>query len=205
MKRRRFSSFLFAPWASALCALIPLTALAQDPIPRFAPTPPHPPSATGRRVLDMERLTAVTAPRFPNEVPTCQVLILGGGVGGVAAAEALVRQGVSVILTEPTSHLGGQFTAQGLGVPDENRFIEQQPGPSTLRYRELRQQVRDAYARTPGVKAARADNVGQCWVSRVSGVPGVWEDAIDARLTPLVGPSGIRRVLLRHQLLDIQR
>lgn len=164
-----------------------------------------PPSAPGRRVLDVERLRAVTAPRFPNDVPTCQVLIVGGGLGGVAAAEALARQGISVIVTEPTSHLGGQFTAQGLGTPDENRFIEQQPGPSTRHYRDLREQVRAAYAGTPGVKPERAQNVGQCWVSRVSGEPSVWERAIEDRLAPFAGPSGIRRVLLRHQLLDVRR
>ena len=41
------------------------------------------------------------------------MLVVGGGLGGVAAAEDLVRSGVAVILTEPTSHLGRQFTASG--------------------------------------------------------------------------------------------
>lgn len=192
----------------AICVLAaPLAAqnVAPDPIPRFPAPPVRPPSAPGRRVLDVERLQAVTAPRFPNEVPTVQVLVVGGGLGGVAAAEALARRGVSVIVTEPTSHLGGQFTSQGLGTPDENRFIEDDPGPSTRHYRELREQVRAAYAQAPAIKPGRAVNVGQCWVSRVSGEPGVWEQAINARLAPLAGPFGIRRVLLRHQLLDVRR
>ena len=185
-----------------VCLLAALSLLTLTPV--LAQERP-PVSAPGRRVLDVERLRAVTAPRFPSDVPTCQALVVGGGLGGVAAAEVLARRGISVILTEPTSHLGGQFTAQGLGTPDENRFIEQQPGPSTRHYRELRQQVRDAYAQAPNVKPTRVDNVGQCWVSRVSGEPSVWERAVDARLAPLAGPSGIRRVLLRHQLLDVRR
>ena len=101
--------------------------------------------------MDYENLRVVPAPRFPNDVPTCQVLVVGGGLGGVAAAEDLARQGVSVILTEPTSHLGGQLTAEGLSVPDENRFIENDPGPGTRHYRQLRDQVRLFYGLTHGI------------------------------------------------------
>ena len=174
---------------AALCLLAP-AASAQRP---------------ARTVLDIENLRAVPAGRLPNDVPTCQVLVVGGGLGGVAAAEDLARAGVSVILTEPTSHLGGQLTAQGLGTPDENSFIEDAPGPGTPHYRALRDQVRDAYARTPNVVPSRARNVGVCWVSRVSGEPAVWEQAIKDRLAPLAGPSGIRAILTRNQLLAVAR
>ena len=155
---------------------------------------------SSRLALDIENLRAVAAGRLPNDVPTCQVLIIGGGLGGVAAAEALARQGVLVILTEPTSHLGGQLTAQGLGTPDENRFIELESGTGTHSYRELREQVRTAYAVTPGIIPKRWDNVGRCWVSRVSGEPSVWEGAIRRRLEA----SGLRQIWTRTQLLDIQ-
>jgi hypothetical protein len=158
-----------------------------------------------RQVLDIENLRAAAAGRFPNDVPTCDVLVIGGGAGGVAAVEALARQGLSVILTEPTSQLGGQFTSQAVPVPDENRFIEQEPGPSTRTYRALREQVRAHYAARPGIVPARAQNVGQCWVSRVSGEPSVWALAIADRLAPFTRRNLLRRVLLRHQLLDVAR
>ena len=188
--------------AAALCG--PPLAAQTGAVPR--PSPPNRPfSAPGRRVVDVENLRVVAAPRFPNDVPTCQVLVVGGGLGGVAAAEDLARAGLSVILTEPTSHLGGQLTAQGLSVPDENRFIEQAPGPGTRHYRDLREQVRRFYGLTRGMITGRAENVGQCWVSRVSGEPDVWEQAIRDRLAPLAGPFGLRQILLRSQLLDIQR
>ena len=170
----------------------------------FAPSV-LPAQAPARTVLDIENLRAVPAGRLPNDVPTCEVLVVGGGLGGVAAAEDLARLGVSVILTEPTSHLGGQLTAQGLGTPDENSGIEDDPGPGTRHYRELRTSVRDAYARMAGIVAGRARNVGACWVSRVSGEPNVWEQALRDRLAPLAGPSGIRSVLLRRQLLGVHR
>jgi hypothetical protein len=178
--------------------LIPQVLAAQT----FAP---HPFSAPGRRVADIPKLRVVLAGRFPNDTPTVQALIIGGGLGGVAAAEDLARQGISCIITEQSSHLGGQLTAQGLGTPDENRYIERDPGPGTRHYRALRTQVRQYYAQTPGILPGRAQNVGQCWVSRTSGEPDVWEKAIDDRLASLQGPHGIRAILLRTHLLDIQR
>lgn len=178
--------------------LAPLAALLLAAAPAPAQSPRD-------RVLDIQNLKIDIAPRFPNSVPTCQVLVIGGGTGGVAAAEDLARQGISVIMTEPTSHLGGQFTAQGVSTPDENRYIERDPGPGTQHYRELRDQVRAIYAAKPGISPSRAVNVGQCWVSRISGEPSVWEQAIDSRLAPLEGPHGIRAILLRHALISINR
>lgn len=165
---------------------------------------PDPAAAQARptpRVLDIENLRAVSVGSRPNDVPTCDVLVVGGGLGGVAAAEALARQGLSVILTEPTSKLGGQLTAQAVPVPDENSYIEKFPGPGTRSYLALRAQIRARYARTPGIVAGREQNVGGAWVSRVSGEPAAWEGAIRERLATL----GIRRLLLRHQLVRIRR
>ena len=45
---------------------------------------------------------------------TTDVLIIGGSLGGVAAALAVARWGHTVILTEETNWLGGQLTAQGV-------------------------------------------------------------------------------------------
>ncbi|BDI34535.1 FAD-dependent oxidoreductase [Capsulimonas corticalis] len=161
--------------------------------------------AAPRVALDPERLCLSPVGRFPTDVPTCQALIVGGGLGGSAAAEDLARRGISVILVELTSHLGGQLTTQGVSTPDENRFIDQIPGPGTPHYRALRRQVWDHYAQLSGIQAPRQKNVGQCWVGTTSGEPNVWEAALWDRLKPWMGPSGIRRVLLRHQLVAVQR
>ena len=52
------------------------------------------------------------------------MLIVGGGLGGVAAALAAARLGRAVILTEPTDWLEGQLTTQAVP-PDEHPWIEQ--------------------------------------------------------------------------------
>ncbi|HMV49172.1 MAG TPA: FAD-dependent oxidoreductase, partial [Blastocatellia bacterium] len=51
------------------------------------------------------------------------VLIVGGGVGGCAAALAVARAGRQVILTEESDWIGGQLTSQAVP-PDEHGWIE---------------------------------------------------------------------------------
>ncbi|NGM90864.1 FAD-dependent oxidoreductase, partial [Parapusillimonas sp. SGNA-6] len=54
---------------------------------------------------------------------TADVVIAGGGLGGVAAALSALRNGLRVILAEETDWIGGQLTQQGVP-PDEHRWIE---------------------------------------------------------------------------------
>ncbi|SMG63601.1 secreted protein containing Fumarate reductase/succinate dehydrogenase flavoprotein, N-terminal domain, partial [methanotrophic bacterial endosymbiont of Bathymodiolus sp.] len=52
------------------------------------------------------------------------VVIIGGGTGGCAAALAAAKAGKTVIMTEETDWIGGQLTSQAVP-PDENPWIEQ--------------------------------------------------------------------------------
>ena len=96
------------------------------------------------------------------------VLILGGGTGGVAAAMAATSLGRRVLLTEETDWIGGQLTAQAVP-PDEHRWIEQ--FGCTRRYRRYREGVRAYYRRhyplTPAARADPALNPGGGGVSRL--------------------------------------
>lgn len=71
------------------------------------------------------------------------VVIIGGSLGGVAAAVRCGTLGKSVCLLERSDWLGGQFSAQGVTRPDENAFIE--TVGSTAAYRAFRHAVRDYY------------------------------------------------------------
>ena len=51
------------------------------------------------------------------QLPTYDVVVYGGTSGGVIAAVAVARAGRSVVLVEPTQHLGG-MTSAGLGATD---------------------------------------------------------------------------------------
>jgi NADPH-dependent 2,4-dienoyl-CoA reductase/sulfur reductase-like enzyme len=83
------------------------------------------------------------------------ILIIGGGVGGVAAALAATSLGKRVILTEETDWLGGQLTSQAVP-PDEHQWIEK--FGCTKRYRAFREGVRStpAVGKSPGCATSRA-------------------------------------------------
>src|SRR5262245_6853054 len=74
------------------------------------------------------------------QVERCEVLIAGGGTGGVAAALAAARKGRSVVLLEETDWIGGQMTAQGVSALDEHEHIESFGG--TRSYYEFRNALR---------------------------------------------------------------
>jgi NADPH-dependent 2,4-dienoyl-CoA reductase/sulfur reductase-like enzyme len=54
----------------------------------------------------------------------CDIAIIGGSMGSVAAALTALEQGYKVILTEATDWLGGQMTSQGVSAFDEHPHIE---------------------------------------------------------------------------------
>ena len=123
--------------------------------------------------------------RISSDVISADVLIVGGGLGGVAAALAALRRGRSVLLTEETDWLGGQLTSQGVP-PDEHPWIEQ--FGATRSYRQLREAIREHYRRWyPLTAAARTDstlNPGLGKVSKLCHEPVVSAQVLDA----LVGP-----------------
>ena len=113
------------------------------------------------------------------------VLIVGGGLGGVAAALAVCRSGRRAILTEETDWVGGQSTSQAVP-PDENPWIEQ--FGATASYRELREGIRAYYRRHYPLrtKAARTPwlNPGAGRVSKLCHEPRVALAVLEAMLAP---------------------
>lgn len=71
------------------------------------------------------------------------VVVVGASLGGAAAALRAAAMGASVCLLEATAWVGGQFTAQGVTKPDENRYVE--TVGSTASYRDFRHLVRLYY------------------------------------------------------------
>jgi choline dehydrogenase-like flavoprotein len=127
------------------------------------------------------------------------VAVVGGGLGGIAAALAALEAGRTVLLSEDSDWLGGQLTSQGVP-PDENPWIEQ--FGCTARYRRLRDGMRDYYRRWYSLsESARRDrhlNPGRGTVSSLCVEPRVGVAVIDGLLAPHRS-SGRLRVLLRHR------
>ena len=126
------------------------------------------------------------------------LIIIGGGLGGCAAALAAARNGLRVIMTEETDWIGGQLTSQAVP-PDENPLIE--TVGATRSYQSFRQRVRDYYARNfPLTDQARANkmlNPGNGAVSRLCHEPRVALAVLEEMLAPFVAGKRVQ-VLLRH-------
>ncbi|NJP40085.1 FAD-dependent oxidoreductase [Oscillospiraceae bacterium HV4-5-C5C] len=125
----------------------------------------------------------------------CEVAVIGGSLGGIAAAWALLRHKRRVILTGEYAWLGGQATSQAVP-PDENKYIETISG--TASYRQWRKQVRDYYRRNYPLKTAFRDrddlNPGGGSVSLLCHEPKVSAAVFEALLAPYQS-SGQLRVL----------
>jgi len=128
------------------------------------------------------------------------IAVIGGGVGGCAAALAAARAGKTVVLTEETPWIGGQLTSQAVP-PDEHRWIEQ--FGCTRSYRTFREGVRSYYRdHFPLTAEARAKpdlNPGNGGVSRLCHEPRTALAVLQQMLAPHVH-SGRVTVLLRHGL-----
>jgi hypothetical protein len=128
----------------------------------------------------------------------CDVAIIGGGLGGVAAALRACRSGVRVCLTEESAWLGGQATSQGVSALDEHDHIE--TFGATASYYELREAIRDQYRLryqlSESAQQAPFFNPGDGWVSRLCFEPSVCFLAIVGLLLPEV-QAGRLQILYR--------
>lgn len=129
---------------------------------------------------------------------TADVVIVGGGFGGCAAALAACRAGLRVLLTEETDWIGGQITSQAVP-PDEHPWIES--FGCTRSYRQFRDGVRayyrDHYPLTAEARANPRLNPGNGSVSRLCHEPRVALAVLQQMLAPYVSGRQLR-VLHEH-------
>src|SRR3954470_15772184 len=159
-------------------------------------------------VVDVERVRAegdpssairtVSMPAQPHEV-SCDILVAGAGMGGVAAAMRAAARGHSVCLTEETNWIGGQLTSGGVSAMDENRFIEISGGTRT--YYELRNRIRAYYRMhyrlAPG--AIENFNPGSCYVSPLCFEPKAGVLALEEVMKPYK-----IQTFLRTRVIDVE-
>lgn len=99
-----------------------------------------------------------------------EVMVVGGGASGTAAAIQAARQGAQVLLIEETPWLGGMLTAAGVGATDGNHKL-----PSGI-WGEFRQHLYDHYGGPQAVETG--------WVSNTLFEPHIgnqmWNQMVDA-------------------------
>ncbi|MBN1265857.1 MAG: FAD-dependent oxidoreductase [Anaerolineales bacterium] len=130
------------------------------------------------------------------------ILIVGGGLGGVAAALSALRLGCSVIVVEDSDWIGGQLTTQGVP-PDENPWIDSHQTGCTSTYRKLRENIREYYRQNypllDRVKNNPHFNPGQGNVSPLCHEPKVSLAVLNNMLSPYLA-SGQLTLWLNHNL-----
>lgn len=107
-------------------------------------------------------LFAITPPNSTQK-ETCEVLVVGGGLSGAAAAYEGLLAGRTVCLTDITDWLGGQISSQGTSALDE-RKTQRDLLFYPRGYLELRRRIEEHY----GIL-----NPGACWVSESCFMPNI--------------------------------
>jgi len=100
-------------------------------------------------------------PRTPDKTVNCEILVVGGGLSGVATAYEGLLAGQTVCLTEITDWLGGQISSQGTSALDE-RPTQRSRQFYSRGYLELRNRIQRKYGKL---------NPGDCWVSESCFLP----------------------------------
>lgn len=102
----------------------------------------------------------------PEETWECEVVVVGGSLGGVAAASQSMQAGAETCLIELTPWLGGQISSQGVSALDESRVLRDgNLAPSWQAFRDLiRQQKVNLPAWTGLASPQSIDNINSCWV-----------------------------------------
>jgi FAD dependent oxidoreductase len=91
----------------------------------------------------------------------CQILVVGGGLAGAAAAYESLLAGKTVCLTEITDWVGGQISSQGTSALDE-RETQRKKLFYPRGYLDLRQRIQKYYGKL---------DPGNCWVSQSCFLP----------------------------------
>ncbi|MEA5514073.1 FAD-dependent oxidoreductase [Nodularia sp. UHCC 0506] len=73
------------------------------------------------------------------QIYTADILVVGGGTGGTAAAIQAARRGAKTILVSEFPWLGGMLTSAGVSAPDGNELVAFQTGLWGAFLQELRQ------------------------------------------------------------------
>lgn len=130
----------------------------------------------------------------------CDVLIVGGGMGGCAAALTAASREKRVILLEETKWIGGQMTSQGVSALDEHEYIESFGGTKTyyLLREGIRNYYRHHYEMSPAALAKKELNPGNGWVSRLCFEPRVALHVLNEMLLPYVQDGFLQIWLETH-------
>lgn len=110
--------------------------------------------------------------RPKNQAIACDILIVGGGLSGVAAAYEGLHAGRTVCMTELTDWVGGQISSQGTSALDETTAQRSQ-----LLFPKGYLEFRNAI-----FERVKQQSPGNCWVSSACFLPSMGNEILRAML-----------------------
>lgn len=112
----------------------------------------------------------------PAETWECEVAVVGGSLGGVAAASHAMKTGAKTCLIELSPWMGGQISSQGVSAVDESRNMLQRNNfsPSWQSFKDFILQQPVKLPAWTGITAPlTVAQINSCWVGRLCFPPQV--------------------------------
>jgi hypothetical protein len=104
------------------------------------------------------------------EVWQCEVIVVGGSLGGISAASQAMRSGATTCLIELTPWLGGQISSQGVSAVDESLAMRWLQNFSQT-WKDFKWLIRQQPAQLPAwsgmSESTRVEQINSCWVGRL--------------------------------------
>ncbi|MBQ7220318.1 MAG: FAD-dependent oxidoreductase, partial [Synergistaceae bacterium] len=134
---------------------------------------------------------AFSASRKPKN--SYDIIIAGGGTGGISAAIQAARMGASVLVVEPSTWIGGQATAAGVSTMDD--MSRQKSGI----YLDFINRIKNYYD-------SRGKSMGTCyWNSKsVAFEPHIGQEALVALINE-ARRRGTLEFLMNSQIISVQK
>ncbi|MEL6139192.1 MAG: FAD-dependent oxidoreductase, partial [Cyanobacteria bacterium J06628_6] len=162
----------------ALCIGLSACTVSSAPeaLPQAAPEPQPATLANGRPRLDPLPVA--------QETWECEVVVIGGSLGGVAAAAHSMQAGATTCLIELTPWLGGQVSAQAVSAIDESLEMRAQQNfsPSWQAFKQRIAQQSVTLPAWTGKNTATAAEVNACWVGHLCFPPAAGAAAAESLL-----------------------
>lgn len=123
----------------------------------------------------------------PKETWDCEVVVIGGSLGGVAAASHAMQSGATTCLIELTPWLGGQISSQGVSALDESQEMrwEASFSQSWTDFKRLISQQSVELPAWTKVNGKRVTEINSCWVGLLCFPPKAGAIAAEQELKAL--------------------
>ncbi|MDX2272856.1 MAG: FAD-dependent oxidoreductase [Cyanobacteriota bacterium] len=160
-------------------------------LPRIAADPSSPARVAAAFPPSMVPSPLNPLPASP-QIWTCQVVVVGGSLGGVAAAYHAMQGGAQTCLIEVSPWLGGQISSQGVSALDESLPMRnlQNFSPSWNRFKAwIAQQSVPLPAWIPTSQPLLVHQINSCWVGFLCFPPQVGARAAEGWLAQIASQA----------------